>query len=819
MAWEIDNFAVKPEGLFANWRWARVMTDNLGNITTEDIPGREAINLNCIAEYKKSDRQYTHNSLITSFCNLTTFTNYRIYAQDCKPFAYVQTDLNAAKCGYQVPIVEPYIPPNPFGSPNYGFYAYLNFCDDKNVAINVRIYKRNYVGDTIKINNGGPSPVVISYKNSNDNKFAPIRSCELQLTLVADGTLNFEQFYVEDEREFKIQVIKNGITKFFGFATASEATEQFNAPPYDVILRATDGLGALKKVNYPLPIGSRMDLRQTFLEVLCYCLAMTNLNLELATVCNLYESKMTKGIDYDPLSQASINPQRLLTKGKVLNCYEVLEKICLQFGAFMVQDNGVWHFVRHTELSHIKLRKRQYTHKGFLLSAQYVDARRTATCKGADISMLDDNPILKIGNAYKRAEVIVDFGEVPFLFFNGDFEQFDGSNFPGWAKYGGMRVSRIEKQITTTTGKIPSGDFALQFDEIANNAKYLEAMPVRILKGDKITFSFNVGKTTSNTAPQLSQEPNTYTGRPSRSGNPINPAGIGIDFKLRIKLGEYYLANPEGDNVYVWMNQLVTCTIKINNPSETLDVYTVKIDLPEAPVDADLTVQLYGFEVVGTYYPIYVDNISVTKAGENKTVGRVLYISQQDGYYTNKPDEIKLLFGDHISGAYPARPSRTVDGRRPTSGSIEIKEDQYAIYTKDGSYSKAWRGIDRGTWLPIGLVLARSILKAYQKPFRFLESSFLGDNISYLDIFNVNLPNNTDFSGRFFTLLSGDFDLKAGEVKNANYVEIFSKSIKTIDIILPGKDGDAIPPIVQNPNPPPALLGGIFTAQFTNEFK
>jgi len=806
------------------WHDVNVVVDDNGTITNEPVPGKIFPDRNCMSDYNKNNRRFrSDGELITEFCNLDTYTNYRVYSQNCKPFAYVQTDINATKCGYTVPLPEPFVPPTPWGVAPYGFYAYHNICDEKNVPINVRIYKRNYTGDPIKIQNSGASPVIISYKNTDDKKTTGIRSCELQLTFVSGPSFNLEQLYTSDEREFKVIVLKNDIVKFTGFGTPSDASEEFSATPYDVTWRATDGLGSLKKVDYPMPVAASTDIRQNFLEIICYALALTNLNLDIATIVNCYEAKMANGINDDPLKQATVNPLRFTNKGKVMNCYEVLEKVCLQFGALLVQDNGIWNFVREAELAWPVLRKRTYKYTGYLIRGEQFFNKRTATCKGDDISILDDNPTLRIGNAYKRAEALLDFGEIPFLLYNGGFEIYNGSNFAGWTKYGGIKVSQIEKQITTTTGKVGSGDFALQFDEIATNGKYLESSKVQVVRLDKITLSFNIGKTSDNNSLVVNQPtpqvPAPGGARPDRNNAAIpNNATSSVAFKLRIKVGEYYLTNPANDGNYQWVAQLAICTINVNNTTDSINAYLVKLDLPEAPINGDLNIQLFGISraTLGTYYPVYIDNIAIDKSTETKTTGQIIYVTQQDGFYTDKSDQLKLLFGDvqQVNAIQTqVRPVRS-------DTLLQIKNDGYAIYTVDGSYSTGWYEYGQSTQLvPLGIILTRSVLKAYQKPFRFLQSSFLGEDISYLDIFNVILPDDTEFGNRVFALLSGDFNLKTGEVNNANYAEIFSKPGKAVDIVLPGNSGDPSPPISQNPNPAPVTTERIFTEEFTQEFK
>jgi hypothetical protein len=815
MAWEINRFGVKPSGL-ASWRYVRILVDDNGNISVEDVPGKPSINLDCLSDYKKNDRGIWAGQLITEFCNFTTFTNFRVYAQDCRPWAYVQTDLNANKCGYKEPLPEPAVPPNPFGTASYGEYKYLNFCDDENTPISIKVFKKNYNGVSSDLGYGGAAPVILSYKNTGDDKFSPIRGLECKLTLTSITDFSLQQFYTSDEREYRLEVLKAGKLKFKGFITPSDAQEEFIAPPYDLTLNANDGLAALKKVSYPIPVGSTIDIKQNFVKILAYCLAKTNLDLDIITACNLYASGMANGIDDDPLWQAEVNPLRMNKDGVIYNCYEALEAVCKLFGGFLVQDNGAWNFIRQSELSNAIIRRRAYNSKGLFLFSQQYNNLRSASCESEDISILDESPIIRIGNAYKRAEVKLDFGNVPSIIYNGDFELFDGQNFNYWTRFGGINISQIQRVLKTTSGDVPVDNHALRFNEAVDNGKYLESSPVFIRYKDKLTVSYNVGPTDTQVI--------------------IVPKRVYF-FKLRIKLGEYYLTNQRGQ--YEWLKELVTVTNIVDNANGNFDSYKLSFEIPEAPATGKMTFQLYGFQKMAyTYFPAYVkvngfnrevveahyeyvadnsyspvaiDNFSVKKSNSNNETDIIstLYMSEQDGFFTNKPDPTILIYGDFL---------------QTNLSDIAINEtaiinNLYAIYF-NGQYTNGWYdyGVTSSS-MPIGLMLAKSIMKAYQSPFRFLSSTFLGDDISYLDVFNVNLPNNDSFSSRTFALLSGDINLKTNEISNADYVEIFSKPAKTVDITAPGYSGVDFPPVVQNPNSNAGTTIGIFTDEFTEEFK
>lgn len=830
---EIDRFKVKPSGIFAGWFSARVMVDEDGIVTEEPVPGEPVMGQNCISLYKKNDRRYSPGTLMTEFCNITTHTNYRIYAQDCSPYAYTQTDLNAAKCGYVVPLPTPAVPPNPFGTATYGLYRDIQTCDNKGNPIKLEIYKRNFAGAKSSLKGFAEKPITIGWKNKDDDKFGRIRGTDCTINLISTFDFELQQFYTEDQREYRIHVIKNGALKFKGFLTPSDCTESFTAAPYTVSLKCTDGLGALKQLSYPVPVGSSIDIRQNFVEILAYCLALTNLDLDIVTGANLYAIGMPNGIDDDPLALAYVNPLRMSKSGVIMNCYEVLEYICAQFGAFLVQDNGAWKFIRQPELSNPIIRTRRYNYKGFFLYSEQFKNLRYASCNSSDISMMDESPIMRTGNAYKRVEIKTKFGDIPAIIYNGDFEQWDGQNFNYWTRFGGINISQTEIKLATVGGDFPTGNHALLFNERANSGKWLEATPIAALLGDKLTLSYSVSKTKDT---QTLAYP--------------KPAYL---FKMRVKIGQYYLTNT--DDEYKWVTQLATVTNFINNSKGDVNNFNISFDLPDVPTGGDLIIQLYGFQKieqtktpggrppsadpnnpastdypyteVADYTPIYIDKFSIQKrkSEDKKQIDSILSISQQDGFYTTVPEQIELLFGDYAeqliisaTGQVSTRPSRSATSNGGVTPA-NLFPDLYAIYYNK-VFTTGWYEYGKSTTgLPIGLMLAKAMMKAYQRPFRFLSDTYTGDNFSYLDVFNVHLPNNTTFSKRVFALLSGDYDIFRNELQNAEYVEIFEKDTQTIDITVPNYPGDVSSPIVQNPNPAAPVTTKIFTDEFTPEFK
>lgn len=810
MSWIIDEFKVKPSGLFAAWRYKRVLVDNNGLITNTGVPGEPVMNLPCLNDYRKNNRRFKQDDLITEFCNLETFTNYRVYAQDCEPFAYVQTDLDSAKCGYQEPLPTPGEPPNPFGKPNYGLYKFMNDCDIDGNPIEVNFYKKEYTGDVSEIKIGSRSPVVISYSGNEEKRFG-IRPCECNLSFIVDENFSLEEFYTEDEREFLVEVKQDSNIKFKGYVVPDSCAEPFLAPPYEVSIKATDGLGGLKNVIYPIPTGPKDNLRQAFLYILTYCLAQTNLDLDVTTVCNLYESKMKNGLDDDPLVQASVNPLRLSDgKGNMFNCYKVLETICNQFHAYIAQVDGSWHFVRNTEIVNQVIRRRIYNKDGFFLRGENFDPLRIAG-HNKEVELINHNGEFVIGNAYKRVNVRLNFGNVPSIIFNGDFERYDGANFDFWTKYGNINVSRVQRTIKGSAGApIDIENYALQFNETANVGKWIQADKMRVEKGDKITLNFTVG-----------------------------PCPTPQNLKLRIKCNELYLfndINSENPDTYTWEPQIATVTFAV---SQSTNPVTYSISMPEMKETTDMYIQLFGFT---SSTSVWIDDLSINKNStkDKLDINSNIFISSQLAFFTNSPEELQILFGDfdilkdttvditnpfiNIPGPtfgfgdFPAiYPAVIPDNYRNPA----LENNMYAIYTADGSYSQFWLeyGLNNSP-APIGLALARSILKLYQKPYRIYTGDFKGNDLSYNNVFRFQVDGETRFFLKKFSIISGDFNLKFKELTNAKMIETFAKNIITNDIVIPGYDGDgdATPFIPQDPANISQNGRGIFSDQFTQEF-
>lgn len=453
-----------------------------------------------------------------------------------------------------------------------------------------------------------------------------------------------------------------------------------------------------------------------------------------------------------------------------------------------------------------------------------------------DIIALSDSEI-EIQNAYKRVKVLSKFGKAPSVITNGDFEVYDGQNWDFWVKYGNINVSRSQRTVLNNLGvQVPIENYAIKFNERAQQSRYIQHSDIPIQKGDTVKFEYRVGKTEGTGVTK-----GVFRGdAQSLAGTDLNKYNIPATFttfylsKIRVKIGNYYLYNDAYGNNYEWVNQVATVSHRIDNPQGDLSNYLVNFNMPEAPVTGAIVIQLFGFQKVqetsteefkangnfivipplffstelSEYNPIELDNISASKSSQNSDndIDGILSISDNLRFYSEVPETKELLFGDLFYRK---------DYQQPLDNLYAIKYN--------GEYTNGWYEYLGGSnkTVPFGMGLAKSILTAYQKPFRkwvgnlqLTDTALKGFN--YMDIVSFNVPNSPSFSRKQFAFLGGSINPKNMQFENVTLVEVFDRDARSNDNTVPSYPDMPDPVFVQDPNS--TIGNGIFTSEFTEEF-
>ena len=259
---------------------------------------------------------------------------------------------------------------------SYNLKYYFTFYADRDTRIidgtpddyTCNISQLDYAGSEIEIL-AQQNPIQINYQNTSSNKLEPIIGSECTLNLIATENFELEDLYTENEREFLVEVYRNGGLIWSGFIIPDGCQEAFTFAPYAISVNAVDGLGLLKNLSYVQNDGNFYLGKQSFIDVINACLIRLDApSLVLNTCVNIYDVTMTEGDAYDPMAQGFVNAERYIKDDLFtpMNCEEVLRSILEEWTAVMIQSGGEWYIYRPTELAL----------SGDLTFRKYLDAER-----------------------------------------------------------------------------------------------------------------------------------------------------------------------------------------------------------------------------------------------------------------------------------------------------------------------------------------------------------------------------------------------------------------------------------------------------------
>jgi hypothetical protein len=196
------------------------------------------------------------------------------------------------------------------------------------------------------------NPVIINYNNSSDDKLLALRGSECTLNLIATEEFQLEDLYTENERNWLVQILRNGSIIWNGFIIPDGCQESFAFTPYTIQVNAVDGLGLLKNLSFVENDGNFFIGKKTWIEIIYGCLNRLGIpNMDIYTCVNIYEITMTESDANDPLALSYVNAERFLKDDQInpMNCQEVLQAVLQQWTACIIQSEGHWYIYRPNE--------------------------------------------------------------------------------------------------------------------------------------------------------------------------------------------------------------------------------------------------------------------------------------------------------------------------------------------------------------------------------------------------------------------------------------------------------------------------------------
>ena len=172
----------------------------------------------------------------------------------------------------------------------------------------------------------------------------PFRATSLDLDLECQVDGEFASLYTSDPLQYKVEVRRGGSPSqqgslvWYGFVATELYAEPNIAPPYDVHVTATDGLGTLKE--YIFEGAGLRSVAAHFRDFL----SQTGLSLNIDMVSSLAPSSGTPG---DFMDNVYINLDHMAGE----NVYDVLKALLESIHATITQSGGRWLVIRETDFA------------------------------------------------------------------------------------------------------------------------------------------------------------------------------------------------------------------------------------------------------------------------------------------------------------------------------------------------------------------------------------------------------------------------------------------------------------------------------------
>lgn len=216
---------------------------------------------------------------------------------------------------------------------SYGTIYEFRFDDINGDDVDIFIAKKNYTGSVTR-RALGRTPIL---KRERSGSILGT-SLEIYAECKVDG--EFAQLYTSSADEFRVEVYKRQNLLWTGFVSPELYSEPDIAPPYDVQIIATDGLGELKGHDY------RFYGKATLRNHIQHALAPTSLQGDITLISSLSWEDDTSANAPSSLLEMVTDLSHLEEE----SCYDVLQSILMSLNACITQQDGGWMVIRESDL-------------------------------------------------------------------------------------------------------------------------------------------------------------------------------------------------------------------------------------------------------------------------------------------------------------------------------------------------------------------------------------------------------------------------------------------------------------------------------------
>lgn len=457
-----------------------------------------------------------------------------------------------------------------YGEVYYGVHeAAVNYPVAGNVgagAYRVSIQKKGYSGAATALLIGAHSQV-LKQEPEKKQKFFKYSSTALSFQFIEQDVLSLQEFYTEDDREWCLEYTRDSNLIYRGWVFGQNIKQFYFNEKYSFEITATDGLKELDKIPFTDTDGLPFATRLTCLEVLAQINRLVGLELPISTVMSVYEASQGQGDTDNVLTVIKPDQQRFLDEnGNAKTCKEVLDDLCVLFGANLFQNDGVLCFERWNAEAEGATNRINYDKLGAYIS-------NTALVNSYEISKDTSHaaiwPTVEVDMEPAYEEVVVDYVYKAGSYLAGN-SLFTKVNFGGGTASTDITISATDGYIYTKKTLATFGGWTAFGDGTVSQIIFNDTFKSYINKGAAF-FGFApdsyVRITKGTQLCGLKSDPN-YIKKDSTIGFKVganyvlkNVGSVRFGIKLTAADGTWYWYN-HADNG--WVNSNTTTPVPIN---------------------------------------------------------------------------------------------------------------------------------------------------------------------------------------------------------------------------------------------------------------
>lgn len=209
--------------------------------------------------------------------------------------------------------------------------------------VTVKLMQKDYVGDPENFIFTADSSVVLT--DTSDENTIIAREAAMNIWADKASSITWQTFLAGAYDEWQCIIDIDGILVFEGYLTPEEGSSPFLPKPYEVNLKATNGLKLIKDVPFTGLAGETIKGKYLLSDLLCAALLKTGLSLNVRIYGSVYNEDMDNRADDIAATywnQTKEDHRTFLSNAtEFLSCYDVLKKL-LERHSRLFYFKGMW---------------------------------------------------------------------------------------------------------------------------------------------------------------------------------------------------------------------------------------------------------------------------------------------------------------------------------------------------------------------------------------------------------------------------------------------------------------------------------------------